>query len=192
MFNLSFTISKKLFLFFLVNSLIILMISGLVLNSFTGLSDQFNYNSQLLNYKIILDAIRVEQAKLKGMTQSFYLNVTEDSVREGIKNITNSTDMILSYLNELNDEKNQSINGLQLESQYRFPWNDQINQESDSKWDGIDMVIQRGFIYDFEKEKMGLNTNEKSKNRFCGGCVVCCCGLPNDWAAFVADDASAI
>ena len=85
------------------------MISGLVLNSFTGLSDQFNYNSQLLNYKIILDAIRVEQAKLKGMTQSFYLNVTEDSVREGIKNITNSTDMILSYLDELNHIKTSIV-----------------------------------------------------------------------------------
>ena len=108
--NLSFTISKKLFLIFLVNSLIILMISGLVLNSFSGLSEKFNYNSHLLNYKINLDAIRVEQAKLKGMTQSYYLNVTEDSVRQGIINITNSTDMILSYLNELMDEKNQFIN----------------------------------------------------------------------------------
>ena len=160
MFNLSFTISKKLFLFFLVNSLIILMISGLVLNSFTGLSDQFNYNSQLLNYKIILDAIRVEQAKLKGMTQSFYLNVTEDSVREGIQNITNSTDMILSYLDELNHEKNYFINSLQLESKYRFPWKNKAIPKSASSWEGIEDVMQRGFIYDFEKEKIGLKAND--------------------------------
>ena len=99
--NLSFTISKKLFLIFLVNSLIILIISGLVMNSFTGLSEQFNYNSQLLNYKINLDAIRVEQAKLKGLTQAFYLNVTEESIREGKKSILDSTEMILNYLNKL-------------------------------------------------------------------------------------------
>ena len=89
------------------------------MNSFTGLSAQFNYNSQLLNYKINLDAIRVEQAKLKGLTQAFYLNVTEESIREGKKSILDSTDMILNYLNKLDHEKNEYINNLSLNSDYR-------------------------------------------------------------------------
>ena len=93
--NLSFTISKKLFLIFLVNSLIILIISGLVMNSFKELSKNFSYNSQLLNYKINLDAIRVEQAKLEGLTQAFYLNVTQESIRKGKKSILDSTNLIL-------------------------------------------------------------------------------------------------
>ena len=76
--NLSFTISKKLFLIFLVNSLIILMVSGLVINSFTGLSSQFNYNSKLLDYKITLDIIRIEQAKLKGLAQLPFKKVSVD------------------------------------------------------------------------------------------------------------------
>ena len=71
------------------------------MNSFSGLSEQFNYNSQLLNYKITLDAIRVEQAKLKGMAQSFYLNVTEETVREGLNNLEKSTDLIMSHLKTL-------------------------------------------------------------------------------------------
>ena len=89
------------------------------MNSFTGLSEQFNYNSQLLNYKINLDAIRVEQAKLKGLTQAFYLNVTEESIREGKKSIIDSIEMILNYLNKLNHEKNENINNLSLNSNYR-------------------------------------------------------------------------
>ena len=132
--NFSFTISKKLFLIFLVNSLIILIISGLVMNSFTGLSAQFNYNSQLLNYKINLDAIRVEQAKLKGLTQAFYLNVTEESIREGKKSILDSTDMILNYLNKLNHEKNENINNLSLNSNYRTEFDPKNFPEVVEKW----------------------------------------------------------
>ena len=151
--NLSFTISKKLFLIFLIKSLIILIISGLVMNSFTGLSEQFNYNSQLLNYKINLDAIRVEQAKLKGLTQAFYLNVTEESIREGKKSILDSTEMILNYLNKLNHEKNENINNLSLNSNYRTEF-DPINfPEVVEKMGESEDLQKRKFIFDFEKEK---------------------------------------
>ena len=70
---LSITISKKLFFIFLINSIITVTISGMVMISFLGLSGQFNYNSELSTYKTILDSIRIEQSKLKGHAQSFYL-----------------------------------------------------------------------------------------------------------------------
>ena len=163
--NLSFTISKKLFLIFLVNSLIILIISGLVMNSFTGLSEQFNYNSQLLNYKINLDAIRVEQAKLKGLTQAFYLNVTEESIREGKKSILDSTDMILNYLNKLNNEKNEYINNLSLNSDFRTEFDPKNSPEVLEKIVDYENLQQRNFIFDFEKEKIknktALNSDQK-------------------------------
>ncbi len=84
---LSITISRKLFIIFLINSVITVTISGMVIFSFTGLSSQFNYNSELSIYKTTLDSIRIEQSKLKGYAQSFYLNVTDDSVKEGLRNI---------------------------------------------------------------------------------------------------------
>jgi len=164
--NLSFTISKKLFLIFLVNSLIILIISGLVMNSFTGLSEQFNYNSQLLNYKINLDAIRVEQAKLKGVTQAFYLNVTEESIREGKKSILDSTEMILNYLNKLNHEKNENINNLSLNSNYRTEFDPNNFPEVVEKMEESEDLQQRKFIFDFEKEKTGIKTGLNSDQKY--------------------------
>ena len=164
--NLSFTISKKLFLIFLVNSLIILIISGLVMNSFTGLLERLNYNSQLLNYKINLDAIRVEQAKLKGLTQAFYLNVTEESIREGKKSILDSTEMILNYLNKLNHEKNENINNLSLNSNYRTEF-DPKNFPAivENLGESVDLQ-QRKFIFDFEKEKTGIKTGLNSDQKY--------------------------
>ena len=164
--NLSFTISKKLFLIFLVNSLIILIISGLVMNSFTGLSEQFNYNSQLLNYKINLDAIRVEQAKLKGLTQAFYLNVTEESIREGKKSILDSTELILNYLNKLNHEKNDYINNLSLNSNYRTEFDPKNFPEVVEKMGESEDLQQRKFIFDFEKEKTGIKTALNSDQKY--------------------------
>ena len=164
--NLSFTISKKLFLIFLVNSLIILIISGLVMNSFTGLSEQFNYNSQLLNYKINLDAIRVEQAKLKGVTQAFYLNVTEESIREGKKSILDSTEMILNYLNKLNHEKNENINNLSLNSNYRTEFDPNNFPEVVEKMEESEDLQQRKFIFDFEKEKTGIKKTLNSDQKY--------------------------
>ena len=69
--KISFTISKKLFFTFSLNILILLMVSGFVIYSFSDLSEQFNYNSELLIYKITLDEIRMEEAKLKAKPSHF-------------------------------------------------------------------------------------------------------------------------
>ena len=136
------------------------------MNSFTGLSEQFNYNSQLLNYKINLDAIRVEQAKLKGLTQAFYLNVTEESIREGKKSILDSTEMILNYLNKLNHEKNENINNLSLNSNYRTEFDPNNFPEVVEKMGESEDLQQRKFIFDFEKEKTEIKTVLKSNQKY--------------------------
>ena len=89
------TIRGKLFLIFVINSLVTIIISGLVINSFLGLSSNLQYSSEILSdYKTNLDSIRIEQSKLKGHTQSFYLNVTKETVKDGISKLNESLNSI--------------------------------------------------------------------------------------------------
>ncbi len=117
---LSITISRKLFFIFIINSVITITISGLVIISFTGLSGQFNYNSELSVFKTTLDSIRIEQSKLKGQAQSFYLNVTEASVKEGLRKLGNSITFIRESLANLKNDKNKIINESIFTSNQRY------------------------------------------------------------------------
>ena len=102
---LSVTISKKLFFIFLINSIITVTISGMVIFSFLGLSGQFKFNSDLSTYKSTLDSIRIEQSKLKGHAQSFYLNVSDQTIKEGLADISASIIFIKESLEKLKDNK---------------------------------------------------------------------------------------
>ena len=73
-------------------------ISGMVIFSFSGLSSQFGFNSDLSAYKTNLDAIRIEQSKLKGRAQSFYLNVSHKTVKEGLQNMSSSIPFISEFM----------------------------------------------------------------------------------------------
>jgi methyl-accepting chemotaxis protein len=117
---LSITISKKLFFVFLINSVIMVSISGMVIFSFSGLSSQFDFNSDLSAYKTNLDAIRIEQSKLKGHAQSFYLNVSDQTVKVGLQNMSSSISFISESLGKLKNDENQEINDSTLESIHRF------------------------------------------------------------------------
>ena len=118
---LSITISRKIFFIFLINSIITITISGLVINSFLDLSKTLHYSSEILStYKINLDLIRIEQAKLKGYAQSFYLNVTEESAKNGIQVIKDSIDRIEESLTKLKTENNNSINQSEVTSSHRY------------------------------------------------------------------------
>ena len=108
--SLSITISKKLFFIFLINSVI------MVIFPFSGLSSQFDFNSDLSAYKTNLDAIRIEQSKLKGHVQSFYLNVSDQTVKEGLQNMSSSISFISESLGKLKNDENQEINDSTLES----------------------------------------------------------------------------
>jgi len=117
---LSITISKKLFFIFLINSVIMVTISGMVIFSFSGLSSQFDFNSDLSAYKTNLDAIRIVQSELKGHAQSFYLNVSDQTVKEGLQNMSGSISFISESLGKLKNDENQEINDSTLESIHRF------------------------------------------------------------------------
>jgi len=161
----SFTISKKLFLTFSLNILILLMVSGLVIFYFSELSVNFNYNSDLLNYKITLDEIRMEEAKLKGQTQSFYLNATDETIKAGVKKITNSTALIKKNIRALISGRNNAINELKVYSQYRYTFSNKITDKLKDLNPSIDIIkgkfTEIGFIYDFEIDKY-LNDDAES------------------------------
>ena len=141
------------------------MVSGFVIYSFSDLSEQFNYNSELLNYKITLDEIRMEEAKLKGQTQSFYLNATEETIKDGVNKITSSTELIKENVEKLSSKNNEIINSLKVLSQYRYIFNDKIKNNLKDLNPSIEIIIGKyteiGFIYDFEIDKL-FNENAES------------------------------
>ena len=122
------TIRGKLFLIFVINSLVTIIISGLVINSFLGLSSNLQYSSEILSdYKTNLDSIRIEQSKLKGHTQSFYLNVTKETVKDGISKLNESLTSIEETLSLLSVEANESINNINYSSQVRFTFGNELS-----------------------------------------------------------------
>ena len=179
---LSVTISKKLFFIFLINSIITVTISGMVIYSFLGLSGQFNFNSELSTYKSTLDSIRIEQSKLKGHAQSFYLNVSDQTIKEGLADIGASIIFIKESLDKLKDNKNQTINSSSLESIHRFNLNDdhllkidslkakygtaQSEELYDDELKSLKSKLKNhNFIYDFQLDDLIFRTGDKDLNQ---------------------------
>ena len=178
---LSITISKKLFFVFLINSVIMVSISGMVIFSFSGLSSQFDFNSDLSAYKTNLDAIRIEQSKLKGHAQSFYLNVSDQTVKEGLQNMSSSISFISESLGKLKNDENQEINDSTLESIHRFSLKNEQKvkieslkanygsamppEQHDAKLKSLKQKVRdQQFIYGFNLEKLiSLTGDEELK-----------------------------
>jgi methyl-accepting chemotaxis protein len=175
---LSITISKKLFFIFIINSVIMVTISGLVIISFTGLSGQFNYNSELSVFKTTLDSIRIEQSKLKGHAQSFYLNVSGQTVKEGLQNMSSSISFINESLGKLKNDENQEINDSTLESIHRFSLKNEQKikieslkakygsamppEQHDAKLKSLKQEVRdQQFIYDFNLEELITLTGDE-------------------------------
>ena len=152
------TIRGKLFLIFVINSLVTIIISGLVINSFLGLSSNLQYSSEILSdYKTNLDSIRIEQSKLKGHTQSFYLNVTKETVKDGISNLNESLNSIEETLSLLNVEANESINNIDYSSQVRFIFGNELsgileeNVKEQKERDNLFSFNEKNqYLYDFQ------------------------------------------
>ena len=152
------TIRGKLFLIFVINSLVTIIISGLVINSFLGLSSNLQYSSEILSdYKTNLDSIRIEQSKLKGHTQSFYLNVTKDTVKDGISKLNESLNSIEVTLSLLNVEANESINNIDYSSQVRFTFGNELsgileeNIKEQKERDNLFSFNEKNqYLYDFQ------------------------------------------
>ena len=179
---LSITISKKLFFIFLINSVIMVTISGMVIFSFSGLSSQFDFNSDLSAYKTNLDAIRIEQSKLKGHAQSFYLNVTDQTVKVGLQNMSSSISFISESLGKLKNDENQEINDSTLESIHRFSLKNEQKvkieslkanygsamppEQHDSKLKSLKQKVRdQQFIYGFNLEKLISLTGDEELNQ---------------------------
>ena len=162
------TIRGKLFLIFVINSLVTIIISGLVINSFLGLSSNLRYSSEILSeYKTNLDSIRIEQSKLKGHTQSFYLNVTKDTVKDGITNLNESLNSIEETLSLLNAETNESINNIDYSSQVRFTFGNEIseileeNVKNQKERDNLFSFNEKNqYLYDFQLNLDGSTENQ--------------------------------
>ena len=162
------TIRGKLFLIFVINSLVTIIISGLVINSFLGLSSNLQYSSEILSeYKTNLDSIRIEQSKLKGHTQSFYLNVTKDTVKDGITNLNESLNSIEETLSLLNAETNESINNIDYSSQVRFTFGNEIseileeNVKNQKERDNLFSFNEKNqYLYDFQLNLDGSTENQ--------------------------------
>ena len=152
------TIRGKLFLIFVINSLVTIIISGLVINSFLGLSSNLQYSSEILSdYKTNLDSIRIEQSKLKGHTQSFYLNVTKETVKDGISKLNESLNSIEETLSLLNVEANESINNIDYSSQVRFTFGNELsgileeNVKEQKERDNLFSFNEKNqYLYDFQ------------------------------------------
>ena len=162
------TIRGKLFLIFVINSLVTIIISGLVINSFLGLSSNLQYSSEILSeYKTNLDSIRIEQSKLKGHTQSFYLNVTKDTVKDGITKLNESLNSIEETLSLLNAEANDTINNIDYSSQVRFTFGNEIseileeNVKNQKERDNLFSFNEKNqYLYDFQ-----LNLDSSTENQ---------------------------
>ena len=162
------TIRGKLFLIFVINSLVTIIISGLVINTFLGLSSNLRYSSEILSeYKTNLDSIRIEQSKLKGHTQSFYLNVTKDTVKDGITNLNESLNSIEETLSLLNAETNESINNIDYSSQVRFTFGNEIseileeNVKNQKERDNLFSFNEKNqYLYDFQLNLDGSTENQ--------------------------------
>jgi len=179
---LSITISKKLFFIFLINSVIMVTISGMVIFSFSGLSSQFDFNSDLSAYKTNLDAIRIEQSKLKGHAQSFYLNVSDQTVKEGLQNMSSSISFISESLGKLKNDENQEINDSTLESIHRFSLKNEQKvkieslkakygsamppEQHDAKLKDLKQKVRdQQFIYGFNLEELISLTGDEELNQ---------------------------
>ena len=179
---LSITISKKLFFIFLINSVIMVSISGMVIFSFSGLSSQFDFNSDLSAYKTNLDAIRIEQSKLKGHAQSFYLNVSDQTVKVGLQNMSSSISFISESLGKLKNDENQEINDSTLESIHRFSLKNEQKvkieslkanygsamppEQHDAKLKSLKQKVRdQQFIYGFNLEELISLTGDEELNQ---------------------------
>ena len=182
---LSFTISRKIFFIFIINSVITVTISGLVIISFTGLSGQFNYNSELSDYKTTLDSIRIEQSKLKGHAQSFYLNVTEASVKEGLRKLGSSITFIRESLAKLKSDKNKIISDSKFKSNQRYNLNDRElnslqslkakygNQKTTARYDADlnqlkNELSKKNFLFEYDLKKLIAMTGDEELSEILG------------------------
>ncbi|MEC8186864.1 MAG: methyl-accepting chemotaxis protein, partial [SAR324 cluster bacterium] len=99
------------------------------------------------------DSIRIEQSKLKGHTQSFYLNVTKETVKDGISKLNESLNSIEETLSLLNIEANESINNIDYSSQVRFTFGSELSGILE---ENVNVQKEREKIFSFNEKNQYL------------------------------------
>ena len=149
------------------------------------MSGQFNYNSELSDYKTTLDSIRIEQSKLKGHAQSFYLNVTEASVKEGLSQLGKSITFIRESLAKLKSDKNKIISDSKFKSNQRYNLNDRElnslqslkakygNQKTAAQYDADlnqlkNELSKKNFLFEYDLKKLIAMTGDEELSEILG------------------------
>ena len=110
----SMTISRKLFFVFLTNSFVTIIITGLVIQSFIGISSSIEFNSKRFSlFKSNLDYLRLEQEKLKKSTILLNLDSIKNQ-KEFVLALVDSVNNVDELIKQLSDEKYNQIHKLIL------------------------------------------------------------------------------
>ena len=123
--NIQITISKKLLFIFLINSFVTIIITGLVIQSFTDISSSVQFTSKSFSFfKSNLDYIRLEQEKLKNT-----ISLIDASIENALKTknkLIQSSNNVKDLTERLLGDKFSLIHSLSIDEELKVK--DQINK----------------------------------------------------------------
>ena len=123
--NIQITISKKILFIFLINSFVTIIITGLVIQSFTNISDSIQFTSKSFSFfKSNLDYIRLEQEKLKNT-----ISLIDASIENALKTknkLIQSSNNVKDLTERLLEDKFSLIHSLSIDEELKVK--DQINK----------------------------------------------------------------
>ena len=123
--NIQITISKKLLFIFLINSFVTIIITGLVIQSFTDISGSVQFTSKSFSFfKSNLDYIRLEQEKLKNT-----ISLIDASIENALKTknkLIQSSNNVKVLTERLLEDKFSLIHSLSIDEELKVK--DQINK----------------------------------------------------------------
>ena len=123
--NIQITISKKLLFIFLINSFVTIIITGLVIQSFTDISGSVQFTSKSFSFfKSNLDYIRLEQEKLKNT-----ISLIDASIENALKTknkLIQSSNNVKDLTERLLEDKFSLIHSLSIDEELKVK--DQINK----------------------------------------------------------------
>jgi len=141
--NIQITISKKLLFIFLINSFVTIIITGLVIQSFTDISGSIQFTSKSFSFfKSNLDYIRLDQEKLKN-TNSLIDASIENALKTKNKLIQSSNN-VKDLTERLLEEKFSLIHSLSIEEEIKVI--DQINKIGELNI-SLSKILQKNYIF---------------------------------------------
>ena len=123
--NIQITISKKILFIFLINSFVTIIITGLVIQSFTDISGSIKFTSKSFSFfKSNIDYIRLEQEKLKN--SNLLIDASIENALKTKNKLIQSSDGVKDLNERLLEEKFSLIHSLPIDEETKVI--DQINK----------------------------------------------------------------